>query len=179
MRGFRRRSVCSGLVASAVVPAAMPAAPLKALVDGENRRHVAAGGMVFRWRHDAAGLQGSLGAPTAGWLAVGFNDAGRLKGTCFVMAQVSRPPGRLELRRARVPDHVLIADPRVQASLAMEGGVFEDGRSTLRFRLPHESGAALGVTLTPGAATHLMLAWSHSTDFGHHSAFRDHQRVVL
>ncbi len=135
--------------------------------------------MVFRWRHEDGVLRGSLSAPTPGWLAVGFNDAQRLRGTCFVMAQVSETPPRLELHRAAVPDHGPVADRQVQRDLAMVAGSFGDGGSRLRFDLPHHSGDALGVNLRPGAATYLMLAWSHSTDFDHHSAFREHQRVVL
>ncbi|NIA71929.1 hypothetical protein HBA54_25345 [Pelagibius litoralis] len=183
MKCFKRRWVFSGLMAVALVPSGVPAVaqavPLVPRVDDENWDRVAAGEMVFRWRHDRAVLRGNLAAPTAGWLAVGFNDAERLKGTCFVMAQLSETPACVELRRAVVPDHVPVADRRIRASLAMEAGAFQDGRSTLQFALPHESGATLGVKLTPGASTYLMLAWSRSTDFDHHSAFREHHRVVL
>ncbi len=142
-------------------------------------REAAAGGMVFRWRHEGAVLRGQLSAPTPGWLAVGFNDAERLRGTCFVMAQVSEAPPRLELRRAAVPDHGPVADAQVQRDLVLVSDSFGGGASRLDFDLPHRSGDALGVNLRAGAATYLMLAWSRSTDFGHHSAFREHQRVIL
>ncbi|WP_299625028.1 hypothetical protein [Pelagibius sp.] len=140
---------------------------------------VEAGGLRFRWRHRDDALQGRLSAPTAGWLAVGFNDVERLKGTCFVIAQVSQAPTRVALHRAIVPTHAPVADAEARAALIREGASFAEGRSHLGFRLPHRSGKALGVRLTPGAASYLMLAWSHATDFTHHSAFRGHRWVTL
>jgi hypothetical protein len=35
------------------------------------------------------------------------------------------------------------------------------------------------VTLVPGSPTHLVLAWSHESDFDHHSADRDAVNVLL
>lgn len=185
MRCFQRRWVFSGLAVAALVPpAGRAAARMRRIqdedrVDAKNRRRITAGGMVFRWQHDATALLGDLAAPTPGWLAVGFNDRAALRGTCFVMAQVSEPPGRMELRRALVPDHEAIADAGVQASLHREEGGYAEGMSRLRFRLSHRSGDALGVILRPGSVSYVMLAWSHARDFAHHSAFREHREVVL
>ena len=178
MRWFGRRWFLAGLMfqATPVMSAGAAARP----TGGEQAwRAVEAGGIGFRWRHVAGDLRGRVSAPTAGWMAVGFNDVGQLKGTCFVIAQVSQPPTRLELHRAVVPTHAPVADPVLRTSLVKEGEAFAKGRSHLGFRLPHSSGAALGVALTPGVATYLMLAWSRSPDFQHHSAFREHRWVTL
>lgn len=184
MRCCDRRTFFVGLTAMAAPFGLSAANSLQAgtplsQAEAATGREATAGDMVFRWRHDGAVLRGQLTAPTHGWLAVGFNDAEQLKGTCFVMAQVSDAPPRLELRRAAVPDHGPVADRQVQQDLVLVSGSFGGGASRLNFELAHRSGDALGVNLRAGAATYLMLAWSRSTDFGHHSAFREHQRVIL
>ena len=95
------------------------------------------------------------------------------------MAQVSRPPARVEIRRAVVPHHLFLDDAQAQESLAINKARFRDGQSQLDFRLPYRSSAAMKVKLAAGSASFLMLAWSRSTDFAHHSAFRAHQRIIL
>lgn len=141
-------------------------------------RLVRADPMSFAWRHDQAHLIGALTAPTAGWIAVGFNAAADLAGTIFVMAHVAGASPRVELHRARVPDHVKIALASA-ADLTIEDAAHARGESRLRFRLAHAACAALGAPIDAGAATHLMLAFSDSADFEHHSAFRIHRNVVL
>jgi hypothetical protein len=95
-----------------------------------------------------------------------------------VIAHVAGSIPRAELHRARVPDHVRIALAN-DADLTIVDAAHARGESTLRFRLARAACAALGAPIDAGAATHLMLAFSESADFGHHSAFRIHRNVVL
>ncbi len=186
MPGFDRRcflagaaaAAAPGLTGSAVAEPLAPGRQALLREDGE-WRSLFRGGMLFRWRHEEDSLLGEVSAATAGWMAVGFNDTDSLKGTCFVMAQLSVPPARVELRRALVPDHIRIDDPAVQEALQVRRRSYATGRSQLDFRLLHAVGDTLGVNLSPGATTYLMMAWSRSPDFAHHSAFRDHRGVVL
>ena len=181
MPWFDRRRFLAG-AAAASAPGLTGSAMAESLTLTRQRgewRSLFRGGMLFRWRHDSEALLGEVSAATAGWMAVGFNDTDSLKGTCFVMAQLSRPPARVELRRALVPDHIRIDDPGVQEGLQVRRRSYATGRSQLDFRLLHRVGNLLGMNLSPGAATYLMLAWSRSPDFGHHSAFRDQRGVVL
>ncbi|WP_299397690.1 hypothetical protein [Pelagibius sp.] len=181
MPGFDRRRFLAGAAAAAAPGLTGPAmAESLTLVrqQGEWRSHFR-GGMLFRWRHEEGALLGEVSAATAGWMAVGFNDAESLKGTCFVMAQLSVPPARVELRRALVPDHIRIEGAAVQEALQVRRRSYATGRSQLDFRLLHAVGDTLGVNLSPGATTYLLMAWSRSPDFAHHSAFRDQRDVVL
>lgn len=181
MPGFDRRRFLAGAAAAAapgLTGPAMAGSPALVRQQGE-WRSLFRGGMLFRWRHEGDALLGEVSAATAGWMAVGFNDTDSLKGTCFVMAQLSVAPARVELRRALVPDHIRIDDPRAQEGLQIHRQSYATGRSQLDFGLLHTAGDILGVNLSPGATTYLMMAWSRSLDFAHHSAFRDQRDVVL
>ncbi len=128
-------------------------------------------GTAFVWRHEGETIACGFEAPAEGWLAVGFNVVRDLRGTRFVIA--ATPPPRIEERLARVPDHIPVATPMlISAKVARSGH-----RTSLSFTWPHE--IAGGMSLAPGTHAHVMLAWSRSVDFAHHSAWRRHFDVVL
>lgn len=163
-----------------LISAAMgPIAPVAASAQSA-ARSVALGGMDFLWSHADGRLHGRLNAPGTGWLAVGFNAERTLRGTRFVIAAVATPPPRAEVHIAQPPEHRSVEDLTGQPSgLGDVAGGYADGRSTLSFSLPHQSGDRFGHDLSPGRTIHLMLAWSHEPDFDHHSAWRGHTDVTL
>jgi len=136
-------------------------------------------GVEFTWRHEADRVRGTLTAPTAGWIAVGFNESPSLRNTWFVIATVSTSPIRAEEHIALVPAHKKIEDLGLEPGLAHVSGYYRDGRSRLEFSLPHTRPKRPSLRLDPGAGVHLMLAWSHETAFDHHSAWRRHYDTVL
>ena len=140
---------------------------------------IAEGGMTFTWTHAGERLRGTLAAPTRGWLAVGFNDARTLEGTRFVIAAVAGAPPVAEVHVALVPEHPPIEALGGRSGLADVAGVFAGGMSRATFSLPEVGGAPYAADLRAGARTHLMLAWSHGSEFEHHSAWRGHFDVVL
>ncbi len=138
-----------------------------------------AGGMDFGWLHRHGRLHATLSAPTDGWFAVGFNDHPRLEGTRFVIATVSREPIRAQEHIALVPAHQDVASLGLEETLGTLEGNYDGERSYLSFSLPEVFPDANNPTLSAGQKTHLMLAWSTSPDFGHHSRWRRHFDVVL
>lgn len=135
--------------------------------------------VTFSWKHRGDRLFGELSAPTAGWIAVGFNERRRLKDTRFVIAAVATSPIRAAEHIALVPDHRDVATLGLLPALDHVSGSHRSGLSRLRFSLPHEFPGRPALQLAPGASIHLMLAWSHETDFTHHSAWRRHYDVQL
>jgi hypothetical protein len=141
-------------------------------------RHVAIDGVIFDWRHSDDRLHGTLMAPTRGWIAVGFNMSRSLNGTRFVIA-VTRQKPTAEMHVALIPEHPTIGSLGGQSGLADVFGRHNDTQSTVKFSLPHFNAAPFALELSPGTPVYLMLAWSHETDFAHHSAWRRHFDVVL
>ena len=76
-----RLTIVGSVLATALLPFATAAVPAQ--------RSLSAGGMRFTWLHVGARFIGRLHGPTAGWIAVGFNERRRLAGTRFVIAHVS------------------------------------------------------------------------------------------
>ncbi len=168
---MRRRMLLVSAAASSIAPMAAGA---------EGARTFALGDMEFAWRHRAGRLHGHLSAPGTGWLAAGFNEDRRLRGTCFVIAAVAHVPLRAEVHIAQPPDHRPVEDVTGHpAGLGDLGGSFVNGRSRLSFSLPHSSADGTMPDLSPSRSVHLMLAWSHAPEFDHHSAWRGHADIVL
>ncbi len=129
--------------------------------------------------HAAGQLHVRFDAPTKGWIAVGFNENRRLKGTHFVIAAADGGAVRIEEHVALVPDHKAVQDLGISPALGNASVSLKDGRSYLAFSLPHVLPHRPELTLVPGSRVHIMLAWSHSPDFDHHSAWRRHVDIVL
>lgn len=144
-----------------------------------DRRSVVDDDVTFTWHHQADRLRGTLSAPSAGWIAVGFNEVRTLRNTWFVIASVAAKPIRVEEHIALVPDHRNIVDMGIRSSIDHVSGFHRQGRSQLEFSLPHALPKRPALRLGPGTKTHLMLAWSHEAEFDHHSAWRRHYDVVL
>lgn len=133
----------------------------------------------FRWKHRSARIFGSMRAPTNGWVAVGFNDKPQLKGTRFVIGDVSASPIKVEEHIALVPDHQTVQKLDIEPALNNVSGQNDSGTSRLEFSLPHEFRDKPNLVLRPGSYIHLMLAWSHQGNFDHHSTWRRHYNITL
>lgn len=137
------------------------------------------GGVEFRWEHATEGLQCVLVAPTAGWIAVGFNAEHRLLGTRFLMAVTSEPVLRWQERVARVPPGENIQSLGVPAAFRVNAGEFRAGRSEISLTVARRISSEPKVDLSAGTRPYLMLAWSNEADFDHHSAWRKHYAINL
>jgi len=146
---------------------------------GTSPQTVRARGITFAWRHQRGRLHGRLSAKTTGWLAVGFNDERTLRGTRFVIGHVVSGRTHAEVHIARVPDHAEVGSLGGVSGLADVGGGRTGDETWLTFSLPLRSGGGFEIDLSPGRTVRLMLAWSLSPDFDHHSRLREHRDVVL
>lgn len=151
----------------------------QATAQTDDRRSVDDDDVTFTWHHQSGRLRGTLSAPSAGWIAVGFNEERSLRNTWFVIASVAARPMRVEEHIALVPDHRNITDLGIEPSVGHVSGFYTQGRSQLEFSLPHALPKRPALRLAPGTPTHLMLAWSREADFDHHSAWRRHYDVEL
>lgn len=132
--------------------------------------------MRFEWRIVADRIEIQLSAPTTGWVLVGFNDRPGLDGARLFFTRVRA--GQVEAEAHRT-------DFRFPAPfhqrITRHGGVedFEDLRGETRggvtrtaFSVPLIAKGAPHVRLSPGKSIHVIMAWSVSDDFDHHSRMR-------
>ena len=151
-----------------------------ATTDPASARHgLEIDGVRVRWRHAADRFAIRLDTPSPGWLALGVNDSRALAGTRFVIADVAGPLVRAEERVALLPGHVAVATLGLAPILLEAGGHYREGRATLALELEPAIDERPRLRLRSGSRLHLMLAWSHESDFEHHSAWRRHVPVEL
>lgn len=142
---------------------------------------IEAAGMRLLYRLEGDRLVGTLSGPTRGWVLVGFNHPGRgLEGArLFFFALDADGRVLAEEHEARPPRHAprrtLGEADRIEVRRASERG----GTTQVSFRLPARPRTGVGVRLTSGREVELILAYSVSDDFDHHSRRRVHQRLTL
>jgi hypothetical protein len=126
--------------------------------------------MSFEWGIEPERLFGRVRARTCGWLAVGFNDRAGLQGARLVMCRLIGDKIEIEEHEVDPPRHRARRDSR---SVVSALGARRVGADTeIEFALALER-------LRAGQRVELILAYSTSTDFDHHSAMRGHQSVEL
>ena len=136
--------------------------------------------MKVSWQHTRQGLRVELEAPTNGWIAVGFNQPyGGLSGARLVMVAYRDGEVFVEQHWCAPPRHgpdqslqsPQLLDHRQQRDLVWADVLIPAGSNDRRH--------ANVPTLQPGAAVHLIAAWSRDNDLQHHSLYRTAAEVTL
>ena len=133
---------------------------------------------LLLWHH-VGRLHARFGAPTDGWIAVGFNNDRRLEGTRFVIGALRNDEFHAEEHVAVGPTHPTVQSLGLETAMKHVLGEVGSSWSTMAFSLPQIFPDTPNPMLSPGTDTYLMLAWSHDRDFEHHSAWRRHISIVL
>ncbi len=137
-------------------------------------------GMQVSWEHRDTSVEFVVKAPTKGWVAVGFNEVDSIVGAELIMAGVKGDETQSEHFYVVGP-----GDPRPVSSLNRVSmvtnakGSVDKGAIEVTLRL--DSGVDLNrsLSLRPGTRLYLILAYSVSPDFDHHSRMRRHVAVEL
>ncbi|WP_300064466.1 DOMON domain-containing protein [uncultured Roseobacter sp.] len=137
-----------------------------------NRTHL-------RFWHENRRLHAQFGAPTDGWLAVGFNNEQVLEGTRFVIGAMKNGSFHAEKHIVVGPGHPTVQSLGYEATVTGVTGEVTATHSTMAFSLPHVFPDTSSPSLSPGKTTHLMLACSQDANFSHHSAWRRHLDITL
>lgn len=136
-------------------------------------------GTTFQFWHEDGRLYSRFSAPTTGWVAIGFNNEERLEGTRFVIGARVGSSFHAEEHIAVVPGHPKVQDLGFAPAVKDVVGYVSESSTIMRFSLPHLLADSDNPTLLSGTRSYLMLAWSHHTDFEHHSAWRRHFLMEL
>lgn len=138
------------------------------------REMMSVDGTTFEYWHEGGRLYSTFSAPTTGWVAVGFNNEERLEGTRFVIGARVGNSFHAEEHIAVAPSHPNVQDLGLATAVEDVVGNASESTTTMRFSLPHLLADSDNPTLLSGTRSYIMLAWSHHTDFEHHSAWRRH-----
>lgn len=131
------------------------------------------GGVTAQWWFEESALVLYLEAPTTGWVAAGFNPTPTLAGSRLAMTAVRDGTPVAEEHLATPPDHPL------QHTLVVRAAEEQGGRTRVVVEVPRQPTTQGALTLNPGVACGLTLAYSTSDDFDHHSAWRGLVEVAL
>jgi hypothetical protein len=118
-------------------------------------------------------------AATRGWVTVGFNTEPTLDGARLVMGRVVNDRAEAQVHIAKPPQHIHRLTPQGKERVSHITGLQDKGQTRICFRMPLAAADQEDVKLSAGQNTHIILAWSHESDFEHHSAQRTGVHVML
>ncbi len=150
-----------------------------ATATAQAERTVARADVEFRWRVSGGLLHGCMRAATRGWITVGFNTTDGLSSARLVMGRLVNGHAQAQVHMANPPQHTHRPNSDGSERVSQVQGSFANGHTQLCFSMPLKAQDAQDLGLAQGQTVHLILAWSHETDFDHHSAQRGAVAIVL
>lgn len=145
-----------------------------------DKKSISKNGMTVQWEILQDSLQVSVFAPTQGWVAIGFNERDELTGTHLIMGCVKAGAVLIEDRYIRKPgDHLAMQALGGVDVLTDRSGEATKKGTTLEFRLPLKVQDSFHCPLEAGKSYYLLLAYSESDDFDHHSRMRTSVKIQL
>ena len=138
------------------------------------------GGMKVTWEHVAERIHFEMEAPSAGWLAIGFNTRDQLAGTYLLMGAVKSGKTEVFEHYTKKPGtYPNFAEMGLESSVAQVMGEERRAYSRISFSLPVKAGNRYARDLSPGQTYYLLLAYSREDEFEHHSAMRTSVKITL
>ncbi|MEM6696990.1 MAG: DOMON domain-containing protein [Bacteroidota bacterium] len=137
-------------------------------------------GMTVKWKIKYERIHFEMEAPTDGWLAIGFNEKEGLVGTNLIM-------GAVKNNQVTMTDDFIVSFGNPQPieklggsnQLSDQKGKEQEGRTTIVFSMPIEAADEFHIDLKKGKTIHLLIAYSTSDDFDHHSIMRTSAEITL
>lgn len=130
-------------------------------------------GITFQyyWRGDSLEIQ--LSAPTQGWIAAGFHSDNTLVGTDLYMFCIRQGNVMYQDQYIRnLNDHPADALIGGRSDVKIMGGLEDEWGTTVKFRIPLQSGDTYDFTHQVDQQFWLLLAYAEEDDFQHHSIIR-------
>ena len=129
--------------------------------------------MKVSWRATEGMVHFELTAPVTGWMAIGLNTSSQLEGTYLIMARVVDD-------KAEVVEHKVISPGVYRPFQELDTGTAVadihgnegEGTTTVSFSLPEMNVSPLAFPVNEGQDYKLLMAYSVSDDFQHHSIMR-------
>jgi len=137
-------------------------------------------GMTVNWEIKYDRIYFEMQAPTDGWLAIGFNEKEGLVGTNLIMGTVNnRQLSMTDDYIVGFGDHQPIEKLGGSNQLLDQKGKEKEKHTSICFSLPIEAADQFHFDLKKGKTLHLLMAYSRSDDFDHHSMMRTSVKITL
>lgn len=129
--------------------------------------------MSFQYYVQGDSLEIQLSAPTQGWVAVGFHSEPELIGSDLLMFSVQEGKTIYQDQYIRNwNDHPEDTSLGGQNNIQLIGNLEDDWSTTVKFKIPINSGDSYDKVHQVDRDFYLLLAYSAEDDFAHHSIIR-------
>lgn len=146
----------------------------------ENDKWIERNGMKVRWWFEEERLFIEMTAPTEGWVTIGFNEKSSIQGAYLLMGRVQNGvPEVVEHYAIRPGVYRELTELCCPPQVVIDTGIEQVGGTKLRFSIPTHPANDYAKPLRPGQQYTLVLAYSQSDDFQHHSRMRTAVSVTL
>ena len=139
------------------------------------QQRVEASGILFEYGVEGKLLKCSLSAPTKGWVGVGFNSKNSIVGSDLLLFNiVDGKVSSTDLYVKGVGNPIKDTDNGGVHSIVVQGGNESNSVTEVHFTIPMDSKDANDFVHILEKEAWLILAYSISDDFKHHSRIRKH-----
>ncbi|WKN44533.1 DOMON domain-containing protein [Tunicatimonas pelagia] len=128
--------------------------------------------ITFQYRLHADSLEIQVSAPTHGWVAVGFHNDAKLIGNDLLMFSVIDGMVVYQEYIRNWNDHPEDTALGGENSIDVIGYLEDETSTTVKFKIPINSGDSFDTIHQPNRDFYLLLAYSVEDDFNHHSMVR-------
>lgn len=156
-------------------PAPPPPPPPPAALQG-----IESEGMRVEWVVEGSNLRCRMSAPSLGWLRVGFNTVRAQHLSNMIVGWVDATGAHVEDRFATDPPYI---EPDLQlggrSDVTLVSGSEADGRTTVEFTIPLDSGDSYDLALSAGQTIYLVLSYGPGDDLAQAAVVRTAVEITL
>ena len=143
-----------------------------------NENKIQQGPMTCTYSVQQDSIEIELSAPTTGWLAIGFNTENSIVGSDLKQltireGQVFYEDQFVQAFQTNPPDE----SHGGESNITIINGIEKAGSTTIKFRIPMQSEDTFDFKHCTKKDFWLILAYSQSDDFEHHSTMRKHVKT--
>ena len=122
-------------------------------------------GMTFSWKVADGNLHIKLMGRTTGWVGIGFNATDKMKDGNFILGYVKDGKAQI-IDDYGVSKNAHKDDEKMGGTdnATLIGGTEKDGRTTIEFSIPLNSGDKMDTVIDPAGETVILLAYGGSRD---------------
>ncbi len=151
-----------------------------AIAQSANVKTIAKNRMTVNYTHHGDMISFDLSAPTTGWIAIGFNEHRGIVGSHLIMCRiVDGKPEVVEHYTISAGKYKPIIDLGGKSAISNIKGEQDNGTTNVSFDIVTSTIDQYHKDLSEGKEYYIMLAYSLSDDFQHHSIMRTNIKSIL